>query len=125
MKHLLVACLLIAAVATLVTLNSIHLKDIFDELITLTEALPDDHGDFDTLSPVLAEHILDKFIASYFSMNLSLPFPEVRETEKTITDMISHIRTGNYEEYLAAKARALLALRILRDYEIPHITNIL
>ena len=125
MKQVIVALVLLAAVAALVTWNGCYLTTVCGELLEMCEKLPESREEFRTLSPDAAETILEKFKKSNGYMNLSLPFPEIREAEQAITDLISYIRTKSYGDYIAAREKSILALKRLQKYEIPTLEHLL
>ena len=125
MKQIIVAFALIGVVAVLMIWNGFYLTAVCGELLDMCNKLPENKQEFENLSPQQAEDILEKFKGNTVYMNLSLPFPEIREADRAITDVISYIRTRNYDEYIAARARSILTLEILRGYEVPNIEHLL
>ncbi len=125
MKQVVIAFVLIGLITALIVCNALYLTNLCGELLDMCIQLPETKEQFQKVSAEQVENILAKFKSNTIFMNLALPFPEIREAECAITDLISYVRAQNYEEYVAAKARSILRLKILQGYEIPTIEHLL
>ena len=125
MKQVIFAFILITAVCGFIIWHGFHLTDVCGELVDMAKKLPQTKQEFEKIPVQDAEKILELFNKNALTINLSVPFPDIREAELAITDMITYIRTRNFEEYMAARARAILNLETLQDYELPNIHHLL
>ncbi|HBE14063.1 MAG TPA: hypothetical protein DCY74_07825 [Clostridiales bacterium] len=125
MKQLIISIVLLCLVIVLVVWNSLYLTHVCDEMLAMARALPENRETFDTLSPDQVEKIRNRFEDVHFSMNLSVPIHHSQVAMITILDTLSYVKVKNYDEYIAAKNRMIDALKVLLEYEIPHLTNLL
>lgn len=92
MKSTIIAVILLLAVIIFTVINSYEVKKITDELYSMADA-----SELYELKVYWQQ--------SYYYLSLSTHCSYLEDTDKALGDMISYYNSGNYEEYMAARAR--------------------